>query len=330
MSSSEPQFESSLDPSSAQKQLDAQRYRDDVAYIASRVKAGECILFLGSAIHAEAPIWSRYHYPSEKRPLIGSDLSASLASECKYPEEEDPENLQRVSWYYEWYGSRARLVSAVKNAVHRGREPSPVLRGLARLGFPLVVTTNYDQLYEQALIQIAQDGTSSGVGQQPEASTPKMPFDKCVYSPHSAVSTRDCLIEPSSGRPYLLKIHGDVDHSESIVITDEDYIQFVLRMSDKAKFKPVGRKMLMHLATRPTLFIGYRLKDYNLRLLFKSLRWKLDGANIPDTYAVDPQPDVLIRDVWQNQRRYVRFIEKNLWDFVPDLYRAVIGEEMPQ
>jgi hypothetical protein len=305
------------------------RYQYDVNYIAESIRNGRCILFLGSAIHREAPNGSEYDYRLETRPLVGNDLSNLLAGECDYPDT-DRNNLQRVSWYYEWYWSRSRLVSTVKDAVHKNREPSPILRGLARLGFPLVVTTNYDQLYEQALVQVATEKTTDNGNRESGSSGPRKTFEKCVYSPHSTAVTKDCIAQPSRDCPYLLKIHGDVDQSESIVITDEDYIQFVLRMSDRAQYKPVGRSMLTHLATWPTLFIGYRLKDYNLRLLFKSLRWKLDVANIPDAYAVDHQPDVLIRDVWQNRLRYVRFIEKNLWDFVPDLYRAVTGQEMPQ
>ncbi|HVS80956.1 MAG TPA: SIR2 family protein [Pyrinomonadaceae bacterium] len=328
MSSSEENIITQSDAANAQKRLE-ERYQDDVDYIAGRVKAGECILFLGSAIHAEAPPGSNYQYPPDKRPVFGGDLSQLLARECRYPDA-DHENLQRVAWYYEWLRSRNRLVGEVRNAVQTGREPSPVLRGLARLGFPLVITTNYDQLYEQAIHQVAQESARAHGEFQDDVTGVTADIVKCIYSKKSTVFTKDCPAKPSSARPYLLKIHGDVDQSESIVITDEDYIQFVLRMSDKADFRPVGSTMLMHLEKWPTLFIGYRLKDYNLRLLFKSLRWKLDSANIPDTYAVDPQPDVLIRDVWESQNRYIRFIEKNLWDFVPDLYRAVTGQEMPQ
>lgn len=206
-----------------------------------------------------------------------------------------------------------------------------MLRGLARLGFPLVITTNYDQLYEQALHQVAQEraraeGKSEAVVAQIQAE-----FDKCVYAKNlGKAPTRDCSRKPSSTRPYLLKLHGDIFQDESIVITDEDYIQFVLRMTDPPSHRPIGETMLTHLKRWPTLFIGYSLRDYNLRLLFKSLRWRLDEANIVPTYSVDFEPDVLIRDVWQHRRGYIRFIEKNLWDFVPDLYKAVTNQEMPQ
>jgi SIR2-like domain len=304
-------------------------YPKDIQYIAERINNRQCILFLGSAIHAPAPDGSKYDYPISKCPPIGSQLSRQLATQCDYPGE-DWWNLQRVAWFYERKNVfRSMLVDEIKEAVHNDRCPSPVLRGLARIGFPIVITTNYDQLYEQALDQIARE-KALATGKSPEeAKGVSASYDKCVYSQSSNVRTKDCMVQPSVERPYLLKIHGDVDQPESIVVTDEDYIQFVLRMGDKHPYHPVGKNVLTHLIKWPTLFIGYRLSDYNLRLLFKTLRWKMDAAQIPPTYAVDRDPDVLIRDVWEKERRYIRFIEKNLWHFVPDLYQAVKGEEMP-
>jgi len=304
------------DPEDLQRQ---RQYAARVSSIAEMVKRRECILFLGSAIHAPAPKDSKYDYPAAKCPPIGVQLSDLLAGKCSYPDE-DRWNLQRVSWYYEWQmGFRSSLVSAVNDAVHTGKEPSPILRGLARLGFPIVITTNYDQLYEQALAMVAPASENGGA---------KPNFDRCIYSPKSTVRTNDCSPQPSSSHPYILKIHGDLNQADSIVITDEDYIQFVLRMSAKHPYHPVGKNVLTHLIKWPTLFIGYRLVDYNLRLLFKTLRWKMDRASIPPSYAVDFKPDVLIRASLESQQ-IVSFIERNLWDFVPDLYREVLGEEMP-
>ena len=306
-----------------------ENYWRHVNKIADKVRAKECILFLGSAIHVAPPSASAYQYPAHHCPLIGKKLSSLLAEKSGY-REEDRHNLQRVSWYYEWkFQFRNLLVDEVKAAVHNGREPSPVLRGLARLGFPLVVTTNYDQLYEQALHQVARERAREEGKSEAEVADVLADFEKCVYSKRKE-PTKDCGKKPSSERPYLLKIHGDIFADESLVITDEDYIHFVYRMADKARYRPVGDRMLHHLSTWPTLFIGYSLKDYNLRLLFKSLRWNLDDAGIPPSYSVDFKPDILIRDVWQGRLRYIRFIEKDLWEFVPDLYQAVTGKVMPQ
>jgi len=309
--------------------ISQQRYEAWVSDIAEMVIRKECVLFLGSAIHAPSPPGSKYDYPADKCPPIGGQLSGLLADMCHYPADQDRWNLQRVSWYYQWWKkSRYQLIDAVKEAVHKGREPSPVLRGLARLGFPIVITTNYDNLYERALMQIAPTGVAPTPAAGPESAMAEDGlFDKFVYSPKSTEITKDCSPNPAQALPYLLKIHGDLEQRESLVITDEDYIQFVLRMGDCKPFHPVGQNVLTYLTNWPTLFIGYRLVDYNLRLLFKTLRWKIDPANIPPSFAVDMSPDVLIRSSLESQQ--ISFIEKNLWDFVPDLYQAVTGEEMP-
>jgi SIR2-like protein len=285
-----------------------------VQLIGDVVKKGQCVLFLGAGIHAPPPEGDRFVYPPAVRPPLGTALSEHLAAQLgslleeELPNE-DPRNLQRVALFYEMQRSRRQLVDEIRARVQDGKQPSPAVRALAQLGFPLIITTNYDQLFEQALVL---------AGRQPRVS---------VYTPEleTTVDYRD----PSPESPVVFKIHGDIARPETIVVTDEDYIQFVLRMSNKDPFDPLPLTVKYHMTAWTTLFVGYSMLDYNLRLLFKSLRWKIDTANIPDMYSVDRTPDPLILNVWHNQRRYVRFIAEDVWAFVPDLYRNVLGKEMP-
>jgi hypothetical protein len=281
-----------------------------VEMVADDVSQQRCILFLGAGAHAPPPDKSRFEYPAEQRPPIGAALSQKLAADCnlsgRFPNE-DPSNLQRVALFYEIARTRHQLVDAIKDAVQTGKRPSPMLRALAELGFPLVITTNYDQLFENAL---------SAVGKQPRVA---------VYTPNLEPTTD--YLDPTAESPVVFKIHGDILHPETIVVTDEDYIQFVLRMSSKDPYDPVPLGLKFHLRGWTTLFVGYSLLDYNLRLLFKTLRWKLDNASVPDMYSVDYHPDPLIFDVWHNQRRYVKFIAQDVWAFVPRLYERVLGKE---
>ena len=283
---------------------------DVIGQIADAVSRQRCILFLGAGAHAPSPDRSPLQYPAELRPPIGAALSRKLAADCnlsgRFPSE-DPSNLQRVALFYEVARSRRQLVDAVINAVQTDKHPSPMLRALAELGFPLVITTNYDQLFEGALI---------AAGKQPRVA---------VYTPNleATVDYRD----PTAESPVVFKIHGDILRPETIVITDEDYIQFVLRMSSKEPYDPVPLTLKYYLTGWTTLFVGYSLLDYNLRLLFKTLRWKIDSASMPDMYSVDYHPDPLIFDVWHNQRRYVKFVAQDVWAFVPRLYECVLGKE---
>jgi hypothetical protein len=284
---------------------------DDVVELIARVVSQQrCILFLGAGVHAPPYDQSRFEYPAEQRPPIGAALSKKLAADCdlsaRFPNE-DETNLQRVALFYEIARSRYQLVDAVKDAVQTGKRPSPMLRALAELDFPLVITTNYDQLFENALIAAQK---------QPRVA---------VYTPNLEPTTD--YGEPTAESPVVFKIHGDILRPETIVITDEDYIQFVLRMSSKEPYDPVPLSLKYHLTKWTTLFVGYSLLDYNLRVLFKTLRWKVDNASVPDMYSVDYHPDPLIFDVWHNQRRYVKFIAQDVWAFVPKLYERVLGKE---
>jgi hypothetical protein len=293
--------------------------------VAGCVSAGRCILFLGAAAHAKPPDPKppdppRYRYPESERPPLASVLSAQMAAEshflARFPDG-NPADLQKVALDFEIRKSRARLIQRIREAVHNNRKPSPVLRGLADLNFPLIITTNYDQLFEQALRLKKKNPIVS------------------VYKKNEGlarVATEDYTFgeEPRSDAPFMFKVHGDIDSPESIVVTDEDYIHFVLRMGDKLDFDPIPETIRYRLQKWPVIFLGYSLMDYNLRLLFKTLRWNMDPARRPDAYSVDRAPDPLIYDVWHNQRKYIRYIVEDVWSFVPALYRRVKGSEMPE
>ncbi len=282
-----------------------------IGLVAEKVRQRSCILFLGAGVHAPPPEGAPFDYPAEQRPPTGAALSEQLAAESDIAERfprENPRDLQRVALFYEIARSRRQLVEAVANAVQRDRRPSPLLRALAELDFPIVITTNYDHLFERAL---------AAAGKEPRVS---------VYTPKMEPTTD--YREPTADSPIVFKIHGDISRPETIVLTDEDYIQFVLRMSSKDPYDPIPLTLKYYLTGSTTLFVGYSLLDYNLRLLFKTLRWKIDSANVPEMYSVDFAPDPLIFDVWHQQRRYVKFIAQDAWSFVPRLYEAALGREL--
>src|SRR5436190_5191490 len=122
-----------------------------MAVVAEAVGARECILFLGAGVHAPPPAGSSLGYPDEQRPPTGAALSRALAGACDLASllpRQDPDQLQRVALAYELAFSRSRLVETVTGAIQTAKQPSPMLHALARLDFPVVITTNYDQHFE--------------------------------------------------------------------------------------------------------------------------------------------------------------------------------------
>ena len=318
--------------------------------IAASIKAGQVVLFLGAGVHASPPPGSLWKYPNAERPLFAGELAEKLAAESRwverFPDKPPRQHFQRVALDYElniildeqrkkWDQAgkskgdpqpwdhptsppqaidlrrrgRERLANAVQRAVIVGKAPSPALRGLAEMNFPLIITTNYDRLFEEALLMAGKNPT------------------RAVYIPKDNARPEDPLQDPSPQDPFIFQIHGDINAPESLVITDEDYIDFVLRMTSPEQFNPVPQTFYYRLARWPIFFVGYSLLDYDLRLLLKTLRHHKD--RFPRSYSIDPSPDPLVSRIWDSELGYVGFLAKDLWEFVPELYRRVIGNEMP-
>ena len=285
-----------------------------LAQIVEAVRAGTCNLFLGAAVHAPPPDNPAL---AAKLPPIGNKLAAILASDPVYQRfypNDDTSNLARVAQTYESLFMRERLVSKVEKLVETGKEPSPILRALAELDFPVVVTTNYDTLFQKALIDAG-----------------KMPILSVYHSNEEGIPVENCEMTdaPQTRHPFLHKMHGDIQTRESLVITDEDYVQFILRMRDSGPFQVIPEAVLEAFKKAPTLFVGYSLRDYDLRTLWKWLRKFANASRRPTTYSIDLHPDRIIWDVWYNQRRFINFIALDVWKFVPDLYLDVKGKPMP-
>lgn len=286
------------------------------------VRSGKCILFLGAGVHAAPPDPpagqpAQYTYPVAERPCMGRELARRLAEESEFAAEfpgESLDDLQRVSLHMETRDGNIRknLIDALIGHLVKGRKPSAALRMLAALPFRAIITTNFDPLLEEALSDHDKEPTV-------------LVYDKRRHEP-----TRDFPEEATEKTPFVFKIHGslEVPYRESIVITDEDYIQFIQRMSDPRPSYPIPPSLMTYIGKWPMLFVGYSLRDYNLRLLLRTLLWTIDPANRQLSFAVDYKPDKLIERVWGvGREKIVAFVAQDVWTLAPALYRAVHGKE---
>jgi hypothetical protein len=95
----------------------------------------------------------------------------------------------------------------------------------------------------------------------------------------------------------ILKVRGQVDPDrewESFVVTEDDYIDYLGR-GDVAGAVPVG--LAATLRRSHFLFLGYTMRDWNLRLVLGRM-W----GEHPMTYrswAVHPEPRAAERELWR-------------------------------
>ena len=133
---------------------------------------------------------------------------------------------------------------------HYGREPSrcDMHESLAHINrVKYIVTTNYDPLFERA------------------------------YGDRVVAISRDEDLPKSTEYPdktILLKIHGDITHPNTIVITSKDYEKFD---SDTI----VWSKIRTLLAEYSVVFIGYSLHDPNVEKMLRGIYTRLKGKKHP-------------------------------------------------
>jgi hypothetical protein len=315
--------------------------KDDLDFLAEKIQNGEVILFLGAAVHCSPPPGFEPLYPPEDRPPLGKQLGVELAKGLPDEDIVKEKNLSWVAQYFEAKRDRIVLIEKIAGVL-AGKKPSPLVKALAKMNFRLILTTNYDHLYEDAL---------DAAGKQKD--------NKGIYKPNRDIrdscgnqilpqTTPDASIRSiTDNAPFIYKIHGDIRdvfqpdneynaERDAIVVTDEDYIHFILRMGEKDNldgnnFNPIPSAFTTALSTPKKvtiLFIGYSLMDYNLRLLFKSTMWKKDLQYQLKKWSLDPYPDKSIKELYT--RFYtIKFIERDAWSVIPYLYQRIFNEVMP-
>ena len=259
-------------------------------------------------------------------PPTSQELAAHLANEFKYPPGETAELLRVSQYVYAMRGGAGPLYDALHElfdtdyaptALHDFLAEVPVAlreRGMLRKP-PVIVTTNFDDLVERALVARNEE------------------FDLVVYmaeGPHAGEfwhrppggglepigdPETNVAIDPDQ-RTVVLKIHGFVDREygrdDSYVITEDHYIDYLTRI-DLDRLIPV--KVIQRLRNCHLLFLGYSLRDWNLRAILSRLY--AERLKAWDWWAVQVAVDPLERESWD--RRDVRIYDQPLLEYVDAL-----------
>jgi hypothetical protein len=151
---------------------------------------------------------------------------------------------------------------------------------LADLNLPIYITTNYDHLMEEALISKGKD--------------PKSEF--CIWNKAIVEYARraeilfvseDPVYVPSPANPFVFHLHGDMDHPLSMVLTEQDYLNFIVNMNSLDRNQIMLPSIIRRsFATSSQLFIGFTLNDLDSRILFMSIGGFLSVVESPYSVAI--------------------------------------------
>lgn len=155
-------------------------------------------------------------------------------------------------------------------------EPHRVLAGLP---LPIFLSASPDRLLIDALAEAGK--------------TPQVLI--CPWNRHSELS-QAAISAPTPEAPLVYHLFGRLDDPESLVLTEDDYFRYLIGVTRNEDLLPkvVGSALV----DTALLFLGFRLDDWNFRVLFQSLM-NLQGARRRRRYThvavqIDPQEGMML------------------------------------
>lgn len=233
-----------------------------------RIADGKCTPFIGSAVNqaylpnrpATAAGWAKeFGYPLDNGDLARVSQYLAVEYDPFFPKEEMQKQIRAVTM---------PDFTAVN-------QPHAIL---ADLQLPIYLTTNYDNFMLDALKQRKKE--------------PRR--ELCRWNPYllrSHPSILETGYQPSPANPLVYHLHGHVESPESLVLTEDDYLDFLVNISSDEYKLPA--RIQQALTDSSLLFIGYRPGDWDFRVLFRGLVAAAEGGlrRISVTVQLPPVPE---------------------------------------
>lgn len=293
--------------------------------IVNAIKEGRLVPFLGPRAnlcgHVEGRDWEEAPYAPSDR-----ELAAYLSRSSGMPE--SAQELVQVSQDIELISSE-RLLRELHSVLTRNFRATRLHSLLATIPrilretvkspeYPLIVTSNYDDVLEQAfndhneeydLVSYIARGKYRGKFSHKPHGGEAVPLTKA--NEYSALTF--------DKRAVILKIHGAVDRQQAagdgFVITEDHYIDYLVK---KDFFNLVPSKLTQKLRNDNLLFLGYRLRGWNLRIILRRI-WGEESLR-SKSWAVEAESDP---DDKYWKKRNVEVLNMTLSDFVAEMEKRL-------
>jgi hypothetical protein len=207
------------------------------------VAEGTAAVFVGAGMSRAAGYVDWAELLSEFALELGLDLDieTDLVSVAQYHLNENASN-------------RNRLAQKIVDEFHDSKEPTESLLTLAKLPIDKWWTTNYDDVVERSIKHVGKKA-------------------------YKVATAANVTVRPRGTDVLVNKMHGDVDDLDKVVITRDDYEDYV------ANFPGFRERIFADLSERTFVFLGYSFTDPHFDFILSELR-RSYGRNAKTHYAI--------------------------------------------
>lgn len=220
-------------------------WKQAIKEIQKAQEKNQLVIFVGSGVsnNSGIPTWW------DLIKVIADELGYDKCNSCKNRQEDCPrseceeryefsqdEYLRIPEYYFQQDTSEnhRQYYELIKNTLKKDEDSNPIDDEIFKILPHHIITTNYDALLEKS---------------------------KNLNSKLYTIVSQDSDLLSKSDERYIIKMHGDLETPETIVLKESDYIDY------EQKHTLVSTFIRSLLVNHTFLFLGYSLNDYNLNLI---------------------------------------------------------------
>lgn len=143
-------------------------------------------------------------------------------------------------------------------AIRRERAPWDVYKVLAQLALPIYVSANFNRVLESALEDEGKDPL-----------TLISPWNE--YVRNRLIDETETEPDIDADRPLVFHPFGRLNDPDTVVLTEDEYFEYLIAMGSKAHVKLLPPQLPEKLVRGTLLFLGFHLVDWDLRVLLQTL-----------------------------------------------------------
>lgn len=235
----------------------------DIEAILDAINKDHLVVFVGAGVSANSNLPNWFSLVKEFASALGIDREIGSDDFLKIPQ-----------YYYNQRGKN-EYFKKIMDIFDVQLSPNIIHDYILKLKPRHIITTNYDNLIEQAIEE--------------------------HFMFYDIVKEDIDLPYASNGR-MLIKMHGDLTR-KNIVLKEDDYLNY------STNFKLIESYVRSIFINNTVLFVGYSLQDYDLKLIMKNLQGIL-GEHFQKAYLIDSSdsPKLLV------EKEYFKNLGVNLID----------------
>lgn len=200
------------------------------------------------------------------------------------------------------------LLRQLRQRTFGGREDP--YRVLADLPLPVFILASPDPLLVQAL---QERGKRPRIG--------ALPWRRGLKDPYAA--HRDH--EPTAAEPLVYHLFGTLDVPRSLVVTQDDFVDFLLTLQRPEVRGSIPKVVLERLVDSSLLFVGFQIDSWEFRVVFRTIMQQegMESSRGPHVAAqIDPEEGRVLDPIGARSyfERYLRGVYVDMYWGTPERF----------